>query len=160
MTECTLLFLAKDNQVLLARKKRGVGEGYWNGVGGKLEPGESWEEAVVRECQEEICVTPIDFELRGTLTFDFYHKDERQDMYGQVYVCTKWEGKPKETEEMRPKWFNLEDIPLDKMWDDDKYWLHELLNGKTVEAFFKLNEKHVVVEHRVEFDKKLTLHNN
>lgn len=37
--ECTLLFLKKNRQLLLAMKKRGFGAGKWNGVGGKLEPG-------------------------------------------------------------------------------------------------------------------------
>lgn len=55
----TLLFLIKDDHVLLAMKKRGFGAGNWNGVGGKIEAGESIEQALVRECQEEIGVTPI-----------------------------------------------------------------------------------------------------
>ena len=37
----TLLFLRRDGQILLAMKKRGFGEGKWNGVGGKVEPGET-----------------------------------------------------------------------------------------------------------------------
>ena len=50
----TVVFLIRENQVLLAMKKRGFGEGKWNGVGGKLDPGETVEQALVRECQEEI----------------------------------------------------------------------------------------------------------
>lgn len=152
---CTVLFLIKDDQVLLAHKKRGVGEGYWNGVGGKLEPNETWEEAVVRECQEEIDVTPVDFELKGAIDFDFYHKQKEIKMYVQVYTCSKWQGEPKETEEMRPKWFSVDNLPLDKMWDDDKYWLKQVLSGRTVGAHFKLDKNDKVFEDKVEFDKKL-----
>lgn len=159
-TICTLLFLVKDDKVLLAHKKRGVGQGYWNGVGGKLEPNETWDQAVIRECQEEICVTPTEFKLRGILDFDFHHNGERQLMYGQVYVCSKWEGEPKETEEMRPEWFDIDRLPLEQMWDDDRYWLHELLACKTVNAYFKLDEKDKVIEHRVEFDKELIVSDN
>ena len=46
-----------ERQLLLGRKKRGFGEGKWNGFGGKLEPGETVEEAAVRELQEESGVT-------------------------------------------------------------------------------------------------------
>ncbi|HEU5121620.1 MAG TPA: NUDIX domain-containing protein, partial [Candidatus Saccharimonadales bacterium] len=63
MTEkvCTLLFLKKDNRILLAMKKRGFGAGRYNGIGGKIEAGESVEAALIRECQEEIEVTPLNF---------------------------------------------------------------------------------------------------
>ncbi len=50
-TRRTLLFLRKNNHILLAMKKRGFGADRWNGVGGKLEPGETIEQALVRECQ-------------------------------------------------------------------------------------------------------------
>jgi 8-oxo-dGTP pyrophosphatase MutT (NUDIX family) len=48
MRDKTLLFLHKpdEQKILLAMKKRGFGEGKWNGVGGKREPGESIEGAV------------------------------------------------------------------------------------------------------------------
>ena len=52
--ETTLLLLRKDNEILLAKKKRGFGEGKYNGVGGKLEDGETPEEAMIRETEEEI----------------------------------------------------------------------------------------------------------
>jgi len=54
MTEkhLTLLFLIKEDQILLAMKKRGFGMGRFNGVGGKIEPGETIEQAMIRECQE------------------------------------------------------------------------------------------------------------
>jgi NADH pyrophosphatase NudC (nudix superfamily) len=57
----TLLFLQKDDQILLAMKKRGFGSDRYNGVGGKLEPGETIEQALIRECQEEIEVTPLSY---------------------------------------------------------------------------------------------------
>ena len=56
--QTTLLFLLKENQILLGMKKRGFGAGKYNGIGGKLEPDETVEQAMVRETQEEIGVTP------------------------------------------------------------------------------------------------------
>lgn len=57
MTVTNLCFLIKDEKVLLAMKKRGFGVGKWNGVGGKVKPGESVKMAVVREVFEEIRVS-------------------------------------------------------------------------------------------------------
>ena len=48
MLETTLCLLKKDNRILLAMKKRGFGEGKYNGVGGKIENGETPEEAMIR----------------------------------------------------------------------------------------------------------------
>jgi len=51
----------KDGKVLLIYKKRGLGEGLYNGVGGKVEDGESPEEAIVREAEEEIGIKVMEF---------------------------------------------------------------------------------------------------
>jgi 8-oxo-dGTP pyrophosphatase MutT (NUDIX family) len=65
----TLLFLITEDKILLAMKKRGFGTGKWNGVGGKIESGESLEAALVRECQEEIGVTPTSWRPVAELDF-------------------------------------------------------------------------------------------
>ncbi|MDO8590857.1 MAG: NUDIX domain-containing protein, partial [bacterium] len=52
----TLCFLVRDDEVLLAMKKRGFGVGKFNGVGGKVTAGESVLEAMIREAKEEIRV--------------------------------------------------------------------------------------------------------
>jgi len=48
----TLLYVVKNGKVLLIRKKRGLGAGFFNGVGGKAKPGETPEQAAVREMAE------------------------------------------------------------------------------------------------------------
>ena len=55
----TLVFVVKDGQMLLIRKKRGLGAGKINAPGGRLEPGEAPLEAAIREAQEELCITPL-----------------------------------------------------------------------------------------------------
>jgi len=55
----TLMFVVRDGQILLIEKKRGLGAGKVNGPGGKIDPGETALEAVVRECQEELHITPL-----------------------------------------------------------------------------------------------------
>src|SRR5690606_10332747 len=91
MTDCTLLFLIKDDEILLAMKKRGFGADRWNGVGGKIEPGETEEQALVRECQEEIEVTPVKFEKVAVHDFTFPPGvTDKQTIH--VYLCTEWHG--------------------------------------------------------------------
>ena len=67
----TLCFLIEDDRILLAMKKRGFGEGKWNGVGGKVNEGETVEAAAIRETEEEIGVTATvhDLEPKGILRF-------------------------------------------------------------------------------------------
>lgn len=138
MKHVTLLFLLRDNDILLAMKKRGFGMGRWNGVGGKIEPGETIEQATARECREEIGVDPGDLEKVAHLTFVF--SEGRADILAHVYVTRSWTGEPVETEEMAPQWFALADIPYKEMWQDDEHWLPHVLNGKKLHASFMFDQ--------------------
>jgi mutator protein MutT len=148
--ETTLLLLRKNNQILLARKKRGFGEGKYNGVGGKLEKGETPEEAMIRECQEEISITPTEYEKVGEMEFLEYIKNNKVSLVFHLYVATKWIGKPTESEEMFPKWFNIDEIPYDEMFSDDKYWLPLLLENKKFNGFFEFDENWNLIYHKLE----------
>ncbi len=129
----TLLFLLRDDEILLAMKKRGYGVGKWNGAGGKADPGENEIEAAIRECQEEIGVTPVTPKLVGKVKF--YEKtDPTFGNHAHIFVAHKWRGELAETEEMRPKWFKIKDIPYADMWVDDELWMPLLLAGKSFEA--------------------------
>jgi mutator protein MutT len=150
MKDMTLIFLVKDDEVLLAMKKRGFGEGRWNGVGGKLDSGETIEQALIRECQEEIEVTPMAYEQVALLEFDAMFKDERTTLMVHAFLCTEWKGQPIETEEMRPQWFKTSKVPYDKMWQDDKFWLPQVLSGKKLKGTFLFDEQDNLVEHRVQ----------
>lgn len=147
--ELTLLYLTKDSQVLLAMKKRGFGEGKWNGVGGKIEQGETVEQALIRECQEEIGVTPIEFIKRGYLVFSEHHAGERKIMNLHVYITTKWDGNIVESEEMKPAWFNESELPYDTMWPADKIWIPIVLAGESIHGEFKLNEDNSVASSKI-----------
>ena len=78
--ETTLCLLKKEDSILLALKKRGFGEGKYNGVGGKLENNETPEEAMIRECKEEIGVTPTSYEKVGYIHFDEYYKGKKEQI--------------------------------------------------------------------------------
>jgi len=145
----SLLFLKRDESILLAMKKRGFGKGRWNGVGGKVEDGETIEAAMIRETQEEIGVTPTAYRQVGDIRFDEFFKNEPTLMHVHVFIATEWTGEPTETEEMAPQWFAIDDIPYAQMWSDDIYWLPQILDGKNITADFKLNEHDVILSHDV-----------
>ncbi len=125
----TLMFIVDEekNAALLIRKKRGLGAGKINGPGGKLDPGETEAECAVRETQEELHVTPLDPVKHGELWFQFV---DGLAMKVAVFRGTRWEGEPTETEEALPVWTPLNALPLDEMWEDDRFWLHEVLAQK------------------------------
>jgi len=133
----TLVFLRRDGEILLAMKKVRFGAGKWNGAGGKVELGETYEQAATRECQEEIGVTPHALQKVGEL--HFYGLPDVEH-YCHIYVTTEWDGTPRESEEMRPQWFKLGDIPYGDMWPDDKFWLPKLLNGTRFKGRVVINE--------------------
>ncbi|KKR44391.1 MAG: NUDIX hydrolase [Microgenomates group bacterium GW2011_GWC1_41_20] len=153
LRQATLVFLVKENQILLAMKRRGFGVNLWNGVGGKITDGESVENAAKREANEEIGINLLSINKVATLNFYFSDKpDWNQQVV--VYLSDSWNGTPKESEEMSPKWFDINEIPYDKMWDDDIHWLPDVLKGINIEADFLFNEEQKMIEKDV---RKITL---
>jgi mutator protein MutT len=148
MKQVTLLFLRREGQLLLAMKKRGFGEGFWNGVGGKIEPGETIEQAVVRECREEIGVTPQNIRAAGRL--EFYVKGRPEHAHNiHIFSCTEWSGEPVETAEMRPQWFDLPAIPYDSMWPDDRLWLPHLIGNQPFTGNVTVDAGNTVIESQI-----------
>ncbi len=139
----TLIFLYKpeEKKILLAMKKRRFGEGKWNGVGGKLNEGETILQALEREVKEEIAVTVKSGDMIQVATIDFSFKDNSEwNQQVHVFLTEKWEGEPVETEEMNPEWYSFDSLPYDKMWIDDIHWLPLVLEGKKIKANFKFNK--------------------
>jgi 8-oxo-dGTP diphosphatase len=140
MKRATLSFLIRRGEtdsVLLGLKKRGFGRGKWNGFGGKLEPGETAREAAAREIAEEcgLVVYPEDLTPAGRVTF-FFPSQPAFDHDVALFAATAWQGEVCETEEMKPAWFPVHDLPLSAMWRDDAHWLPHVLAGSQVEAEF------------------------
>ncbi len=160
LRDATLMFLIKKEQgaitdICLAMKKRGFGIGRWNGVGGKVDKQDKTvEDGAKRETKEEIGVDIIDFYKIAELIFYFSHNHD-WDQLVHVYFSEKWQGEPVESEEMDPKWFSLPEIPFQKMWPDDEFWLPEVLKGNFLKAVFKFGENDVILEKQVNTVSKL-----
>lgn len=126
--KATLLFILRDEKILLIHKKRGLGHGKINGPGGRLEPGETPRQAAIREVIEEVGVTPLNLTPRGELLFQFC---DGYSLHGYVFSATDLKGNLTETDEARPEWFDLKNIPYDRMWPDDRHWMPLMLTGQS-----------------------------
>jgi len=124
-------------QVLLGRKKKGLGLGNIVGLGGKLEPGETALDAAVREIEEEsgLVVAASALVPMGVLTYLFPHR-EAWSQVSNVFVVKEWSGVPRESDELNPVWFDVAALPVDEMWDDARHWLPGVLAGRPVRASF------------------------
>jgi 8-oxo-dGTP diphosphatase len=135
LEKATLVFIVDRNQnrILLIRKKRGLGKGKINGPGGKIEKGETAEAAAIRECREEVSLTPHNPLKGAELHFQFV---SGYSLYVDVFFAYTWEGEIQESEEAAPFWCTLDEIPWEQMWADDKLWLPGALEGKKLRGCF------------------------
>jgi 8-oxo-dGTP diphosphatase/2-hydroxy-dATP diphosphatase len=130
----TLCIVHQHPRVLLGMKKRGFGVGRWNGFGGKVEEDESIEESIKREIKEEAGVEVKDLSKVGILDFEFQNNSEKWECH--IFKAGDFIGELIETEEMRPQWFHIDEIPFDKMWTDDLYWMPLFLKNKKFKGKF------------------------
>jgi len=103
-----------DRRVLIAQRPEGKSmAGLWEFPGGKLEPGETPEDALIRELREELdietrqaCLAPLAFAS---------HSYESVHLLMPLYVCRKWQGLPRAKEHAALKWVRpqaLRDYPM------------------------------------------------
>lgn len=64
---------------------------------------------------------------------------------GVVYFARTWEGTPRVSDEMEPRWFTLAELPYEEMWEADKIWLPMVLAGKKLRGtvYFAEDGDHV-----------------
>ena len=155
LKKCVVSYLIdqKENKVLLIERlssSNDLGVNKIAGIGGKLQQGETADEALVRDVQEETGLIITKFKEMGRVVFLFPNNTKwNQDV--AVYVGTEWQGEPTESKESRPSWFPIDEIPFDRMFVDNKQWVPEVLKGKKVNAIFLYGKDHQIIESRVEF---------
>ena len=144
----TLVLIHEHPKILLGMKKKGFGAGRWNGFGGKVEAGEEVHRAAKRELMEEAGVEAADVKRVGVLDFSWAGKPEILEVH--IFRGENVSGSPKESDEMRPQWFHIDEIPFNEMWPDDKYWMPLFLAGKNFKGKFVFNDKDEILEHSLQ----------
>lgn len=129
----TLCFVLRGDEVLLIRKKRGLGAGKINGPGGRIEPGETPLACAIRETREELGITPTNVSARGELRFQF---SDGHRLHGYVFAARGFEGDPIETDEAAPLWTPTSRIPYEEMWADDRLWFPHMLRERWFDGRF------------------------
>ena len=107
MTEVVAALIEKDGRFLIcqrpAHKARGL---LWEFVGGKVEPGETKEQALVRECREELAVT-----LQvGEVFMELTHQYPDLTVHLTLFHASIQEGTPQMLEHNDIRWITVEEI--------------------------------------------------
>jgi 8-oxo-dGTP diphosphatase len=121
------------HEVLLGFKKSGFGAGRWVGLGGHIEDGEQPEEAAIREVAEESGLIVSGLDHMASLNFIFPSRPT-WNQTAEVFVTGEYLGQAAESDEVVPRWFGMDALPFDGMWDDARYWLPLVLAGEHVTA--------------------------
>ncbi|XP_050671179.1 oxidized purine nucleoside triphosphate hydrolase-like [Leptidea sinapis] len=145
----TLVFVRKENQILLGYKKRGFGMNKWNGFGGKVEPNECILDAAIRELNEECGLTVETTDLKNLAHLEFTFTGEPVMMDCRVFSTNIFNGTPIETEEMLPRWFQIDQLPFDNMWPDDRIWFPYMLKNKLFYGKFNFNGVDTLLNYKI-----------
>ncbi|KAJ1662748.1 hypothetical protein IW140_005503 [Coemansia sp. RSA 1813] len=112
---------SNGDRVLLGMKKRGFGKDKLNGFGGKVEPEEPISQGACRELLEESGLQCTEEPEKCGLLL-FYFENDPVAMEVHVFLARSFAGQPEESDEMRPQWFDVHEMPFDQMWADDSLW--------------------------------------
>jgi 8-oxo-dGTP diphosphatase len=149
MKLATLCYLRRGDHTLMVhrvKKLNDMHQGKWNGLGGKLEAGETPEECAIREIAEESGLQALHLDLKGFLTFPGFANDE--DWYAFVFVVDQFEGELIESPEGDLAWIENARLLDLQLWEGDRLflpWLDRpgIFSGKFVYKDGRLVDHHV-----------------
>lgn len=97
---------------------------------------------------EELDIKPTSFHKIAEIKFYFTYNPDFNEIC-HVFMIDTWEGEPKESEEMAPKWFKIVDVPYREMWESDQIWLPKVMEGKAIKAEFLFGEGDKVLDYKI-----------
>ncbi|MFO0865726.1 MAG: 8-oxo-dGTP diphosphatase [Gemmataceae bacterium] len=119
--------LSEDrSRVLMIHRNRRPGDahlGKYNGLGGKLEPGEDVVACIRRELREEAGIECRSLRLRGTISWPGFGK-QGEDWFGFIFVVDAWDGEvPAANDEGTLEWIPLDAVQSLPLWEGDRFFL-------------------------------------
>lgn len=153
MKLATLCYVKHNGKTLMihrVKKEDDMHKGKWNGLGGKLEEGETPEECVIREVKEEAGLKIENPILKGFLTFPKFSHNE--DWYVFVFIAKKFRGELIDSKEGELAWIDDKKLLKLDLWEGDRIFLKWLeKKGFFSGKFMYRNGK--LIEHQVVFYK-------
>ncbi len=150
MKLATLCYVKHNQHTLMihrVKKANDIHQGKWNGLGGKLEPGESPEQCVIREVREESGLEIYQPRYHGLLVFaDF----KGEDWYVWVFTADRFSGELIDSNEGRLQWIPDAEIPRLNLWPSDLIFLPWLESDKIFSARFQYQSEQML-EHEAVF---------
>jgi 8-oxo-dGTP diphosphatase len=144
MKMATLCYVLKGNDVLMVhrvKKAQDMHHGKWNGLGGKLEPGETPEECARREIREESGLEVNELTLKGILTFPGFANDE--DWYAFVFVAGAVHAALIDSPEGVLKWVSREELFDLNLWEGDRIFLPWIFQAGFFSGKFVYKDGHL-----------------
>jgi 8-oxo-dGTP diphosphatase len=137
MILATLCYVKHNGKTLMVyrnKKPNDIHEGKWNGLGGKFEAGETPEECIRREVEEESGLVIQNPRLHGLLMFPRF---KGNDWYVFVFTATEFSGELIESPEGRLEWIEDEKLTGLNLWESDHIFLPWLAERKFFSAKFE-----------------------
>lgn len=113
----------KIPELLRNKKKQDENAGKWIGVGGKFEEGESPQDCLLREVQEETGLRLTQYRFRGIVTFV---SDQYETEYMHLFTAHGFEGERIPCDEGELKWMEKDEVLSLPLWEGDREFLRLL----------------------------------
>lgn len=126
MKNTTLCYVEQDGKYLMLlrnKKKQDENAGKWIGVGGKFEEGESPQDCLLREVQEETGLRLTQYRFRGIVTFV---SDRYETEYMHLFTAHGFEGERIPCDEGELKWVEKDEVLSLPLWEGDREFLRLL----------------------------------
>ena len=135
MKLASLCYIRHSGKTLMLHRNKRPDDyhfGRWNGIGGKLEAGESPEEAVRREVREESSLEIGELHLKGMITFPLF--DGKDDWYVFVFTASLHSGEIRHPAEGELAWIPDSEIAALNLWPGDRLFLPWLTENRFFSA--------------------------
>ncbi|MDP3725022.1 MAG: hypothetical protein Q8R20_00955, partial [Nanoarchaeota archaeon] len=101
---------------------------------------------------EEAGIKAHALQKHGIIEFEFQGNPEILEVH--IFRGKEFDGEPRETEEMKPEWFHVDELPYDSMWPDDRHWMPLFLEGKKFTGTFLFGENDIILEKELQILEK------